>query len=217
MVFNAFTDPVLLSTAAGGLAFMNIQSETRWQRRKFSNGFVKTWCSSPCGWTNCSGFLGPWVLEGMKGCCFLTAFKLRKGGVFDLLALPEPHPEHQLAFLVRVRRFFYHLEMAGSLTWVSLYDTVLCSRDVFILCVSTKVYVWNVWIMKVHLKDQKFITCLLQKRALWRAYELWPSSLLPGFRWGYTEGCGMIQKWAVFIWFFICLVPSEMFVWKYLR
>ena len=35
---------------------------------------------------------GPWALEGGKGCCFLTASKLRKGRVFDLLALPAPAP-----------------------------------------------------------------------------------------------------------------------------
>lgn len=34
--------------------------------------------------------LGPWALEGVKGCCFLTASKLRKGRVFELLALPAP-------------------------------------------------------------------------------------------------------------------------------
>lgn len=81
------------------------------------------------------------MLEGEKGCCCLTAFKLRKGRVFDLLALLAPHPEHQLAFLVCVRCLFYHLEISGSLTWVSLHDTVLCSRDVFVVrAVSTKVY-----------------------------------------------------------------------------
>lgn len=33
---------------------------------------------------------GPWALEGVKGCCFLTASKLRKGKVFDPLDLPAP-------------------------------------------------------------------------------------------------------------------------------
>lgn len=34
--------------------------------------------------------LSPWALEGVKGCCFLTASKLSKGRIFDLLALPAP-------------------------------------------------------------------------------------------------------------------------------
>lgn len=76
--------------------------------------------------------LGLWALGRVKGCFFLTASKLRKGSVSDLMALPAPASRTAIGIL-HVRLLFVLLFVNGRLASFGVCMALHCAMGMYSL------------------------------------------------------------------------------------